>query len=170
MSTNPLTIIDALVHAALTEFGELTALVPATRIQVFDRSVDVRGEVEDAFDLGGRVWVIPQASSFDLDWATGEVKHLRRYSIGFGVGTMQVGQIRDIERAIQRALARLSAGLKADGTSLTATPSGWAVEPALVGPSDPEREPIADPQEWRDVCDVTLTAFEPRPALLSDVD
>lgn len=164
-SSNPLTDIDILVAEALTGYGGLTALVPVSKIQVWDRTVDIRGEVETAPDLGKRVWVVPGRSTVEMSYSSSSVRWKRRYAIGFGAAGLKVEACREIEFAITKALARLFELKKPDLTPIT-QPTPLEVESISIGDTDPEREPLGDPEEWTDVCDVMVLAFSPRAALL----
>lgn len=164
--SNPLTAIDELVTHALTEFSGLTAIVPPGKIQAWDRMVDIRGEVEDASDLRGRVWIVPGRSELDLGYGNWVARHVRGFSIGFGCGGLKLSECRDIERQVQRAMARLNALQQADGVTPIVQPSPLEIESVAVHGTDPEREPIDDPSEWRDVCDIIVIAIESKTDLM----
>ena len=165
--TDPLTAIDNLVRDALTQLEGLTALVRVSKIQLWDRAVDIRGEVETATDMGGRCWVVPVPSELDLNWSSDSVKHVRKYAVGFGVGNLKLEECRKIERQVQRAMARLNKGLKADAVTPISHPLPLTIESVAAPKTDPDREPLHDPQEWTDVCDVAVVAFEPYASLMS---
>ena len=163
---DPLIGVKDLVVTALTGFARLITLVPVGRIQAWDRDVDIRGEVETATDMGARIWIVPMPCELDLNYSSGSVRHVRNFAIGFGVGRLKLDLILAIERQIQCALARLSTLKQPDGTTPIEHPLPLTVESIGVRGSDPEREPLNDPEEWTDLYQVSVVAFEPRSALL----
>lgn len=164
---NPLSDIDTLVAAALTGFTALTALVPESRIQLYDREIDIR-QMEGATGLGSRIWVVPLASDVNLTWSSGRAEITRRYAVHYGSAGLKLSDCREIEWQIMRALTRLFEGVGPDGVTPITQPTPLQIENVSVGASDPEREPMLDPEEWRDVCDVSVMAFVARADLLAD--
>ena len=161
--SSPLSKIDDIVAQALIGFGPLTALVPAQKIQVWDRAVDIRGEVEDASDMQARIWVVPMDSNTDLNFSSGSVRFERHYDIGFGVGKLLLSQMRDIEWAIYGALHHLFNLKQPDGITIITQPDPLKIESIGGGRTDPERGPmVGDPQEWSDLITVTVVAFTAR--------
>ncbi|MFH1417265.1 MAG: hypothetical protein ABII12_03145 [Planctomycetota bacterium] len=166
--SNPLAEIDAIVAAALTEFEPLTAVVPVGRIQLWDRAVDIRGEVEEASDMGCRIWIVPMDSDPNLPWSSGSARFDRNYDIGFGVGNLLLPQLRGIEWLIYKALARLFELKRADGATPIANPVPFQIESFVPTRSDPERGPlVSDPQEWTDLIGVKATVVTARSNLLT---
>ncbi len=167
MATNPLTLIDDVVADAFRGSAGITAIVPADLIQVWDREVDVRGDVEDAPDLGRRLWITPIASPTDFNFSSGSTRFTRRYRLGFGTGGVAVQACREMEWQILIAARRLHDLQGPDGSPLDAQViAPLALESASVGTTDPEREPLFDPQEWTDVCELTVVATAPDSALV----
>lgn len=166
MATNPLVAIDAIVTSGISGHAAVQALLAAGEIQLFDRVVDAREMGGDAPDLSRRLWVYPTASRTDLAFGSNLARFERRYGIGFGVGHLQVAALREIEWAVIRACRVMFDGLQANGLTPIEEPSPLQIESIVVTETDPQREPVADPQEWSDVCDVIVVAHAARSALV----
>lgn len=163
---NPLSTIDTIIQTGLADYAPLAALVSANDMQFFDRVVDAR-EMEEAADLSRRIWVYPTKSRVDFEWSSGSAWFARHYGIGFGSGNMRLSLLRELEWSIICACRLMYERLVPNGAASIADPTPLLLESIFVTDSDPEREPIADPQEWTDVCDVIVNCTCARSAIVS---
>lgn len=160
-ASNPLTSIDLLIADAV-RLHPFFADIASESIQVFDRPIDVRGEVEGAIDLGKRIWIEPQRSDLQLDYSSGSTRFVRRWLIGFGNDNMAVEEIRILEWKIIQALGRLYNKEHADGSPIMdSETTPLLIEAIRIGGGNPERNPLTDVQAWFDEILVTAELFAP---------
>lgn len=159
-SSNPFTAISLVVARAITDHQLFVDLKDAGRIQVFDRSIDVRGEIEESPDLGKRIWIEPVSSDPKWNFSSGSTKIDEQYRIGFGNGDMKLEEIELLRWNLWRALATLSNLRHPDETPIVdGETNPFQLQSIIVGGGRPERDPLSDPQEWKDEILVTVTAF-----------
>ena len=163
---------DSLIRATYIDYPGMTDEIPAANIQVWDNEDEIFGDIEEAPELGNRCWIQPDNSPMNLAASSSSAAHERTYVIGFGIGGMNLTKLRRLERLFQKATARLFKGLKPDGT-----PYSNAELLALLGPlilvsvsvlnTDPQRPPLANWMEWKDLFRVTLNVLEPHASLIA---
>lgn len=158
--SNPFTAIDNIVASAITGHTLFANLNISGRIQVFDRPIDIRGEIEASADMGKRIWIEPVSSDPRWNFSSGSTQFVEQYRVGFGNGDMKLEEIRQLKWDILQALATLSNLKNPDGTPLDGTATTpLDIQSITIGGSRPERDPLSDPQEWLDEILVTVTAF-----------
>src|SRR5262245_46240146 len=101
-ASNPYSAIDAIVAAAFATHPAVTAILPqAGMIQVWDREIDIRGDLAEAEDAGPRLWIMPDEDGGD-DWqaANAATNVGLVYVIGYGTSSMKLSEVRDLQWAI----------------------------------------------------------------------
>ena len=164
--SNPLSAIDDIVSKAFTGFDPLIAVVPVSKIQIWDNKVDAGGEVEESPDLGKRIWIVPMEGDTDFNFSSSSVLYVRNYGVGFGTGTLAKEGLREIEWLLSRAADHLFNLLQPDGVTPIVQPTPLQIESIGTGRTDPERGPlVGDPEEWADLLGITVVAVCARSAL-----
>ena len=167
-ASNPFTAIDGLVSDAIVGHALFAGLVSSGRIQVFDRSVDIRGEIEESADMGNRVWIEPVSTGTAWNFSSGSTQFVERYRVGFGNGDMKLEEIRTLKWNIVQALAILAELKHPDFTPISdAETTPFQIQSINISGGRPERDPLSDPQEWSDEILVAVTAFMNTSALTS---
>ncbi len=149
MASNPFTAIDQLIADQFENYAPLTAVIPAAKQQAFERLVDIRGDLEEAADFGGRLVLIPRETRINPGYSSGSARIELEYEIFFGVGQLPVEALRKIEWAIIQVCTCLYSGRTSTGGTLPANlaaPLTW--EQFIFRRSSPERRAIAS-ASWR---------------------
>ncbi len=85
-----------------------------------------------------------------------------------GAGGQKLEDCRRIENAVIRLGARLNAGIGPDGSPLNwSAAAPWSFESAVKLRSDPNREPLFDPAEWQNACEIRLVFWAQNTDLIS---
>jgi hypothetical protein len=167
-ASNPFTAIDAIVAAALTQHAAVAALVSPGQIQIFDRALDIRGNLSEASDVGTRLWIKPLGGEDQFEYSSSSAMFFLDYVVGYGTGTMELEEIRRLAWAVARACGRLFKMKKADGTPLDVTDvSPLVLEAITPGPARTEQDEINDPPEWMEERRIRVMASCPHSALAS---
>lgn len=168
MTDTTLDKFDVLIHAAIADYPGMGDFVPAANIQLWLEDIEIFEEIEANPDLGPRLWIVPDDSDFELSASSSHALHGRGYVIGFATGGDKVKIARTIERLVQKAVARLYAGKKPDGTAL----AGNEVDPAIlesiaVTGNLTEHQKLHGPAEWMATVSVKIFAQESHASLIA---
>lgn len=118
MGSNPFSVLDGQVLAALQDHAGLTAVIPATHIQTTDRGIDVRRMMETG-DLQPVIWIAPAGNQpFEPNTGTSEKIRLD-FEILILVPGADHGDLRLIQFLVVRALKNLENYTDAAGTALS---------------------------------------------------
>lgn len=151
--------LDAVVFNGIKDFPAVAALIPSARIQIFDRGVDIRGDVAGNPALGPRLQIERVRTTKQFDWSNTTARYERRYAVRIGTGTTQDCVGANIEWVIDAAVLNMFNKLNADG-SPRVDPLPWEIETILAVASDPHRDLVFDEiEELRDVVDIVLVAY-----------
>ena len=174
---NPLSAVTTIVKTGLTVDPLIAALIPESRVQVWDRPVDVRGDMEADKELGRRIWIIPRRHTTNLGWSSGSALFVRRYEIGYAAGDLKLIECERLEWLIIRAATLMSNKQlpQEPGTQEPPLPSSKAmtdpsplqIEAIGLEDTDPQREPLETPEEWRGVITLVVTLKGPRADILT---
>lgn len=164
--TNPISWAYGLLVAQLSGFAGLLALKPPVRLQFYDRIEDIRGALDRNVDFSGWLMVVPLPSPTDFYATSSTVRYDERYAIGYGVGSAALATIQAMRYQVTKALGLLAAKLGPTGAAIV-VPSDLVLDWGVIGGSDPQREPIADPTRWSDICEIAIKISQQRSTLLS---
>lgn len=155
---NPLTDLRLLVATAMTEYPAfVTAVGGENNIQVWERTVDVRGDLKKgAAKRRAVLW--NSRATIDFDFSSSAIRSTRIFAVDLRVRDQNVKVIEYLEWCLTRALARLYMNLKADGTGNWTAPAPLVINSIMMTEADPERETVgADTDQWTAMCDIVVT-------------
>lgn len=164
MALDYFTPIDRLVTDAISLCAEVTGgaapVVPAEMIQAWSRDSDPLGDIQGRA-WGGWIRIVPREIRKQR-WSSAEDRYDLAYSIEYGHKGLSRERCNGIASAIDCAIAKLEAGLQADGVTPIVEPTPLRFESCERTNIDREREPIDDPEEWVDAADIVIMAFAAR--------
>jgi hypothetical protein len=157
---NPWTELRLLVGSALTEYAALvTAIGGANNIQLYDRAIDIRGDLKKSNAGQNRAVLWPADNELELDWAGHAARFRRVYAVEILSRGKQPKPIEYFEWLIIKGVARLYMGKKADGSGDNWTaPAPLVIQAITITRADPDRDQVnSDTDQWTSVCDIVAT-------------
>lgn len=161
-ASNPYTAIDEMIADNFREDASLLAVCPLAHMQFYDRQQDVRGDIDQSPDLGNRLWIFPLPDEDDWNWSSGCIRIVLKYLVGFGTGKMRMEDNRILKWLVMRGFARLHRLENAAGDPLVPGADPFLLESITPGRTNPEREPMYDPEEWMDERELTVVCHADR--------
>lgn len=148
-ASSPYFAIDTALFSAFTGYPSLVPLIPGNAMQFFDRSVETRGDVEDAWTIGKRLWVKPINSDDRWQWSSSAAKYSLAWIVGVGSGDIKIEESRLLLWHVDEALRLLYMSKKGDGSPLGDIGCNPLVlERFIPGDAARPREPWEEEPEW----------------------
>ncbi|MBE7507799.1 MAG: hypothetical protein HS101_16150 [Planctomycetia bacterium] len=156
---NPLTSLRLMIGESLTTFQPLVdAVGGAHNIQIWDRPLDIRGDLSDAETGSRRLQMAPEGGRWAFNASSGAVDFERRFMIEmYSDSTTDAAPPEYLEWLVIIAMAFLWEGLYPETGSPLVVPEPLIIDSIGVVEAKEDRDPLgADTEKWTGVCDVVV--------------
>lgn len=156
---NPITSLRLLVASVPTSYAPfLTAIGGVKNVQIWDRAVDVRGDLKKSAGAKRRLQLRPTASDLDFNWSSGSARFARRYAIDvYSTGT-EVAPVEYLEWLLWKGYGYLFDQRLPGSDDPIVVPEPLILDSISLTAADPDREDLdGETEGWTTICDAIAT-------------
>ena len=173
---NPFSKLRRRIAAVLLDFALMEEVVGARVVQIFDRPLDIRGDLEESDTAALRAALLPGDATWDLAYSNGSAAFARNYTLMLHADTTSdIRPAEYVEWLAFKGVVFLYHG-KMPGTDTPITDAAMDPAPLIldgirVGNVDLERKLAleAEYEGWMAACEIVVSGTCPFEDVLSEI-